>query len=266
MRPQTSKKPAATATTQTPFFNKGDNRGMQHNEAPSPFFPKTSDHPPALQAKTAINEPNDKREQETDPMAGKGIQRLAEGQPAVSETAGTPAIQADWQIGDFWPSDNPPTDGQCHVILGGRRIDHWSGWFPAMRHLYIDYYLNSTDYGVIEAGPVPSSASMGGGTSGAWVKPSTWESRGVQWDITPTDCPAFIDCLKTHTATYHAAGHPYHATSGPNSNSFAWWVLNECGVNVNFLLSSYPYLGYDYWQTHTATSATPAPAPVPATP
>lgn len=170
------------------------------------------------------------------------------------------AIRGSWQIATIFPDDHPPTDGNCHVYLGGRRIDHWSGIVPGMRHLYIDYYKNSTDYGVIEAGPVPPSATTGGGTSGAWVKPSTWESRGVQWELQPDDCPAFIDCLKSSTASYNSAGHTYHATHGPNSNSFAWWVLNSCGINIGYMMSSYPYLGYDYWSTHTASSATSAPS------
>jgi hypothetical protein len=186
--------------------------------------------------------------------AGKGVRK------SPKDT-----IQAKFQIATIFPDSNPPTDGQCHVFLGGRRIDHWSGYIPGMRHLYIDYYKNSSDYGVIEAGPVPPSATTGGGTSGAWVKPSTWESRGVQWEISSDDCPAFIDCLKTHTSTYNGAGHPYHATKGPNSNSFATWVLNECGVSASFLSSSYPYLGADYWQTHTSTAATGA-STAPATP
>jgi hypothetical protein len=170
------------------------------------------------------------------------------------------AIRGSWQIATIFPDDHPPTDGNCHVFLGGRRIDHWSGVVPGMRHLYIDYYKNSTDYGVIEAGPVPPSATTGGGKSGAWVKPSTWESRGVQWELQPDDCPAFIDCLKSSTASYNSAGYTYHATQGPNSNSFAWWVLNSCGINIGYMLSPYPYLGYDYWPTHPASSAVSAPS------
>ncbi|OQP68333.1 eCIS core domain-containing protein [Niastella populi] len=250
----------AAATGSAPFFSKGGGQAMQNRETGGSFF--NTGQTPAIQTKTA----GDKHEQEAEGTADQVVQRSGETPAPVGETSGAPAIQADWMLGDLWPSEEPPTDGQCHVILGGRRIDHWSGYVPAMRHLYIDYYLNSSDYGVIEAGPVPSHATTGGGHSGAWVKPGTWEARGVQWDITPTDCPAFINCLKTRTAAYHAAGHPYHATSGPNSNSFAWWVLNQCGINVNFLLGPYPYLGYNYWQTHTAATRTPAPAgtPVPA--
>jgi outer membrane protein OmpA-like peptidoglycan-associated protein len=179
--------------------------------------------------------------------------------------SGKDCIQAKGQIATIFPDKDPPKDNQCHVFLGGRRIDHWSGIFPGMRHLYIDYYKNNSDYGIIEAGPVPESASMGGGTSGAWAKPSKWESRGVQWEISRDDCPAFIDCLKNQTTTYNGASHPYHATNGPNSNSFAWWVLNECGTNISFLISSYPYLGVDYWQNHSATASTGS-STAPATP
>jgi len=102
------------------------------------------------------------------------------------------------------------------------------------------------------------------------VKPSDWDARGVQWDLTPSlgSCSTFIPCLKRKTAAYHAAAHPYHYSDGPNSNSFAWWALNECGLNVSFLLSRWPYLGYDYWMTHPAAAPASgsAPTPVPAGP
>jgi len=152
------------------------------------------------------------------------------------------------------PSEEPPNDGKCHVFIGGRTIDHWSGYI-GFRHLYILYYKNSMDYGVIEAGPVPSNASMGGGHSGAWVKPNSWESRGIQWEITPKKCAAIIDCLKQRTAVYNNSKHPYHATEGPNSNSFVKWVMKQCGINISFLVSSYPYLGVDYWDNIRAKKA-----------
>jgi hypothetical protein len=149
----------------------------------------------------------------------------------------------------------------CHVYLGGRTIDHWLAGTLGFRHLYIDEYEGPTDYALIEGGPVGSSTT---GTSGAWVKPKDWDARGVRWDITPHvhDCPAFVSCLKRKTGVYNAAAHPYHYSKGPNSNSFAWWVLNECGLNVSFLLSSWPYLAYDYWITHPAGATAPTPAPV----
>ncbi len=173
-------------------------------------------------------------------------------------------IQGSWQVATIFPDENPPADGQCHIFLGGRTIDHWSGYL-GFRHLYIDYYKDSTDYGMIEGGPVPDNATTGGGNSGAWVKPSQWSGKGIQWEITVDNCPSFIDCLKNNTAAYHLS-HSYHATDGPNSNSFAWWVLNQCGVDISFMMSSWPYLGYDYWATHPATDAPPVPVPAPASP
>jgi hypothetical protein len=147
----------------------------------------------------------------------------------------------------------------CHVFLGGRLIDHWTGTILGFRHLYLDVFEGPSSYALIEAGPIGPVG--GGGTSGAWVKSSDWDARGVQWEIKVDDCPAFIACLKKNTAAYHAAAHPYHYSNGPNSNSFIWWVLNECGVDISFLFSGWPYLGVDYWRTHSA-----APAPTPARP
>ena len=134
----------------------------------------------------------------------------------------------------------------CHVFLGGRPIDHWLAGALKFGHLYIDVYEDASNYALIEGGPIGSTTS---GTSGAWVKNSGWDARGFQWEITlPSGCPSFISCLKRKTADYHDAAHPYHYENGPNSNSFVWWVLNKCGLNLLFSWSRWPYLGYDYWK------------------
>lgn len=157
----------------------------------------------------------------------------------------------------------PPNGlSDCKVVLGGRVIDHWLAGTLGFRHLYIDVYKGSSDYALIEGGPVGSTTT---GTSGAWVKSMDWEARGIQWDITPrNDCPRFVDCLKRETVTYHGARHPYHYSRGPNSNSFAGWVLNQCGLSISPLISAWPYRGVDYWRTHTATAAASAPVTAPA--
>ena len=189
--------------------------------------------------------------------------------PSVQRRAGAaPMLMGDWQLANPFPggsSGHPPSGlTGCHVYLGGRRIDDWlAGTILNFRHLYIDTYEGPTNFALIEGGPVGGIT----GTSGAWVKNSDWDARGVQWDITPEqDCPGFISCLKTKTADYHAAAHPYHYRNGPNSNSFAQWALSQCGLNISFLVSSWPYLGVDYWTTHAAPARAPAPVPVPATP
>lgn len=96
-----------------------------------------------------------------------------------------------------------------------------------------------------------------------------WDARGIQWDITlSNDRPGFVSCLERRTTAYHAAHHPYHYSHGPNSNSFAWWVLNECGLTISPLVSGWPYLGVDYWRSRPAPAPAPVPTPtpVPATP
>ena len=148
----------------------------------------------------------------------------------------------------FPSSGSPPADiDDCTVILGGRGIEYWAGlcvgegdWCAGARHLYINYYNDASDYGVIEAGPI-----SGGSKTGAWIKPGTWESRGVQWELNPSDCETFIQRLKVNTRTYHRAGHSYDPTSGPNSNSFAERVLRESGIDI--WLSPWPYVQVNYW-------------------
>jgi len=186
-----------------------------------------------------------------------------------TRSGGAPMLMGDWQLADPFPggsAGHPPAGlTGCHVYLGGRRIDDfWAGTLANFRHLYLDTYEGPANFALIEAGPIGSVST---GTSGAWVKNSDWDARGVQWDITPSgkQCPTFISCLKNKTAQYHAAAHPYNYRYGPNSNSFAWWVLNECGLNISFLISGWPYLGVDYWATHAAPAAAPPPT-VPATP
>lgn len=151
----------------------------------------------------------------------------------------------------------------CHVYLGGRRIEHWLAGTLGYRHLYIDVFEGRSNYALIEAGPVGSTT---GGTSGAWVKSMDWDARGIQWDITPSqNCPTFVSCLKSKTAAYHGKRYSYDYMDGPNSNSFVGWALNECGLNISPLVSSYPYLGVDYW-TRPAPVPVPLAVTVPATP
>jgi hypothetical protein len=209
-----------------------------------------------------MSEPGDAWEREADRVAD-----------TVGATPAAPAGTAPSLMREIISANPSPSGGGgrppaglsgCKVFLGGRRIDHWLAGTLGFRHLYLDAYRSATDYELIEGGPVGSTTT---GTSGAWVKRGDWDARGVQWDITPAnDCPSFIGCLESKTAAYHAAGHPYHYSNGPNSNSFVSWVLNECGVAISALVSSYPYLGIDYWLTHSAarapaTPALPAPAP-----
>lgn len=151
--------------------------------------------------------------------------------------------------GDPFPSTgkSPADIDDCTVILGGRGIEYWAGlcvgegdWCAGARHLYINYYNDASDYGVIEAG-----LTSGGSITGAWIKPGSWESRGVQWELHPSDCENFIHRLKINTRTYDRAGHSYDPTGGPNSNSFAERVLRESGINI--WLSPWPYVQVNYW-------------------
>ena len=137
-----------------------------------------------------------------------------------------------------------PDISGCRVYVGGCSIEHWlAGTLLQFRHLYINVYENPSNYALIEAGPI---GQITGGTTGAWIKEMDWDSKGIQWDITPNNCSDFITCLKKKTIEYNAASHPYNYNKGPNSNSFIWWVLNECGVDMSTLISSWPYLGIDY--------------------
>jgi hypothetical protein len=175
-----------------------------------------------------------------------------------SNNLGMQMLMRDIKIANPSPGGGggkPPSGlSGCHVYLGGRFVEHWVGLL-GFRHMYINVYEGPTSYALIEAGP-----TGGGGISGAWVKNMDWDSRGSQWEITPEDCSSFIACLKMKTTLYNSASHPYDPRYGPNSNSFAWWVLHECGLDISTLFSSWPYRGIDYWQT------THPVAPVPTTP
>jgi hypothetical protein len=137
----------------------------------------------------------------------------------------------------------------CHVFLGSRLLDHWlAGPLLQFRHVYINIYEDASNYALIEAGPNDENRTTNG-TTHAEVYYGKWEVRGVQWEITPKiNCSDFIACIKRKVVEYNDAAHPYNFDMGPNSNSFAWWVLNECGLDISFLISPWPYLGIDYWK------------------
>jgi Domain of unknown function (DUF4157) len=140
----------------------------------------------------------------------------------------------------------------CKVLAGGRGLEHWAGlcvgkgdYCAGARHLYLDVFNGPFSFATIQGGPADSTMK----TSGAWVDENKWESRGAQWESGKTgdECSPFIGCLKKKTAEYNAARHPYDPTSGPNSNSFIWWVLDQCGEDWSW--SPWPYVKWNYWKS-----------------
>jgi hypothetical protein len=144
----------------------------------------------------------------------------------------------------------PPSNiSGCRVYLGSRRVEHFiGGTVLQFRHLYINIYNGPSDYALIEAGP--KDGKTVNGITEAKVNIMKWDKRGIHWDITPkTNCLDFIDCLKRRTFEYDSAAYPYDYR-GPNSNSFIWWILNKCGLDISFMFSGWPYLGIDYWEVN----------------
>ena len=147
----------------------------------------------------------------------------------------------------------------CKVILGGRTMRHAQGGYGLIGHLigwgylYINVHEKSNDYALIEGGHIEQKVVKG--RLWALTKEGDWENDGVQWDITPqrpADCSQLISCLCQKTLDFHAANHTYHFL-GPNSNSFVWWVLRNCGTYVGVLSAVYPYMGVYYFAEQFTT-------------
>ena len=152
------------------------------------------------------------------------------------------------------PKDGFPPDNmdQCTVILGAKLVGTGNALVDPLaalsgaRHLFLNYFLNQTTYGIIEGGHIITKFGYRG-LSTAHIKPYAWDHGGFQWRIPTSHCVQFIDCLYLQTIQYHHVSHPYHFLLGPNSNSFMWWILHQCSINLTPTFSKYPFVGIDYF-------------------
>lgn len=149
----------------------------------------------------------------------------------------------------------PPYNmNSCTIILGAKHvgaghvlIDPLAALTGA-RHLFVNYFINRTYYGIIEGGYLGTNYGYGG-LSTAHVKLYRWDHGGLQWKV-PTDrCEEFIHCLQINTIRYHVSSLPYHFFFGPNSNSFMWWIFDQCSTKIRPVLTIYPFVGIDYFWT-----------------
>lgn len=134
----------------------------------------------------------------------------------------------------------------CNAVMGGREVDHWTGWGLGQEHTYVNFEEGPSRW-LIEGGPDPASPAI----TGAWVKSGQWESRGNRIDTnytTATDCSRVKQALFDATSTYHSMRLPYDPSGGPNSNSFAEQLTFKAGVPTNFN-SLWDHQCY-YWRNH----------------
>lgn len=142
----------------------------------------------------------------------------------------------------------------CTIILGvklvgprHRLIDPVAALSGA-RHLFVNYFLNQTNYEIIEGGFIETNYGYRG-LSTAHVKLYAWDRGGLQWKIPIHQCPEFIQCLHMKTTEYHHSSLPYHFLFGPNSNSFIWWIFHQCSIELTSIFSKYPFVGIDYFSS-----------------
>src|SRR5262249_4662594 len=134
----------------------------------------------------------------------------------------------------------------CRAVMGGRLIDHWTGWALRQEHTYVNFEMGGSRW-LFEGSPEPMSPNI----TGAWVKSGQWESRGNRV-TTPyysvTDCERVKQSLIDTTTTYHGLTLPYDPTKGPNSNSFAEQLTFKSGVPADF----HPMWDHKcfYWRGH----------------
>ncbi|CAF1402360.1 unnamed protein product, partial [Rotaria sp. Silwood1] len=154
----------------------------------------------------------------------------------------------------------PPDDmNSCTIILGaklvGRRhflIDPLAALSGA-RHFFVNYFINQSYYGIIEGGFLGNNFGYSG-LSTAHIKPYGWDHGGLQWQVPTRQCEKLIFCLQINTIRYHSFSLSYHFLFGPNSNSFIWWVFNQCSINITPVFVKYPFVGIDYFWTRESPS------------
>lgn len=159
-----------------------------------------------------------------------------------------------------WDSSNetngiPPIHIQsCTLVLGSKSVGtgHMvTNQFSALTgtlHLFLNFYKNQTYYGIVESSYVGRNYATGG-RSWARMRSQAWDHGGWQWKIPTSRCEEAISCLETRTREYHQANAPYHFLLGPNSNSFIWWVANQCSIQLEPKFSKYPFVGIDHYWT-----------------
>lgn len=156
----------------------------------------------------------------------------------------------------------PPDDmNQCTVILGAKFVGTGNALIDPLaalsgaRHLFVNYFLNQTTYGIVEGGYIQTKFGYRGLSTGR-VRPYAWDHDGFQWHIPTSQCVQLIDCLHDQTMEYHDASYPYHFLLGPNSNSFMWWIFHRCSINLTPVFSKYPFVGIDYFWSHNILPTT----------
>ncbi len=153
----------------------------------------------------------------------------------------------------------PENMNACAVILGAKLVGPGHPLIDPLaalsgaRHLFLNYFLNQTDYGIIEGGFTETDFGYRG-LSTAHVKPYAWDHGGFQWPVPTNQCEKLIHCLQIKTILYQQSSFPYHFLFGPNSNSFMWWIFNQCSIQIIPTFTQYPFVGIDYFWSRDVLS------------
>jgi hypothetical protein len=165
-------------------------------------------------------------------------------EPAPTELEGPPESATPQSSGPGPSGGKPdPSLPDCTAVMGGRQVDYWAAKIVRAQHTFMNFKLDSSNYWLVEAGPLPSDPKK----SGAWAKFGDWDTRGERARKTfgKEDCTAMKDCLLDTTTKYHAAGVTYNPTSGPNSNSFMEHLTFKCKDLPKSFISK--DIAWDYW-------------------
>jgi hypothetical protein len=149
-------------------------------------------------------------------------------EPGPTSVQGQPG-EAEPQSGDPGKSGGKPDRSvpDCTAVMGGRLVDYWLAKLVDAQHTFMNFKLDSSNYWLVEGGPLPSDPKK----TGAWVKAGDWDTRGPRQTKTydKDKCQAVKNCMMDATARYHAAGVAYDPADGPNSNSFMEQLTFTCG-------------------------------------
>jgi hypothetical protein len=140
----------------------------------------------------------------------------------------------------------PEPEPLCKAVMGGRVVDHWlAGTLLRQEHTYVNFEEGGHRW-LIEGGP-----DSDGHTTGAWVKPDNWESRGNRISTpyqSTAECSRVKTALFDTTTAYNNRHLAYDPSHGPNSNSFCEELTFKSGVPAQFTWWDHQW---DYWQNHT---------------
>lgn len=150
------------------------------------------------------------------------------------------------------PTPTPKEDGtcDCRMDLCWRPIDLW--YVPShFKHGFINVIDSGCNTHNLYVDP-----GQHGGHSHAVDKNPGWDTSGERCLTHLGTLCSMVDQLPAATTRYEGLDVAYDATSGPNSNSFLEWILDEVGY-TGIPSPHSGLMAWDYYTSNPAHRASP---------